>query len=221
MNRPTTILISRRAALSTLGIALGAFTTGRLTTGMSGTHFHIVRADDATPDATQTAERAELDALRTQIANPTVCVLPTETPEPSPTATATLEPPAATGTPVQYNDSWTVTVLGIAPAIPAASMVPTGQLLQVNYAVQNLTSEAHLPPFTQFTLTDAEGTSSGVDVLLNQTMFGSSGSEPVNGNASENRSVVFDFPTRTSTQFTFGSSDQPSFRISVAIQSRN
>ena len=215
--------MNRRTVLQLAGVAAASFLVGRTHQAKDAAHPAIVRAAGDSPDATATraAERNELDGMRTQIANPSACVLPTETATVSATATATLPPPSPAGATVRYSDTWEINVLSIAPAILPDSISPVGTVLQVNYELHNLTQDSALPPFVQFTLSDHVGTTVQVDIALNQTLFGSTGVLPVNGYATDSRSVAFDFPTKGGTQYIFGSSAAPGFRVALEIVNRN
>jgi hypothetical protein len=214
-NRRTFLVISG----ATAPVVIARYLHGAI--GSDGPSLAKAASTDVKATATRAAELDELESMRTKVAQALVCVNPTTTATPAPTATATQAPPAAAGTFVHYSGKWDIKVLSIAPALAPGSIAVNGRLLQVNYAMRNLTAKPALPPYIEFELADDLGHTSTFDLSINQALFGSAGALPVAGNATENRSVAFDFPNATSSAFIFRSSAEPEFRVLVTIQNNS
>jgi len=180
------------------------------------------RAQQAVADPTKTreAELAELDALRTQVAEPNVCTPPAIATPVSATATATPVPPAAVGSTIAYADRFEITVLGIAPLPAGGELESQGQLLQVNLTLLNTTRNAELPPFYAWLLIDATGQAYQVDPDASGEIGGSGWALHVAPGELASRSIVFDVLPNAGTAFTLESRDEPTFRVALAIESR-
>ena len=175
--------------------------------------------------ATRQAELEELRALQTQVAEPIQCTpapteppAPTETPIP-PTPTATVVPATASGEPTPYGEEWIVTVLGIAHVPAAGEHLPEGQFIRVNVTIQNLTNDALAPPFTDWMLVTTRGQAYDVDLLASNDIAGVGWGLNVGAGETADRALVFDVPADAGTSFVLESRREPSFRVSVALQS--
>jgi hypothetical protein len=193
MNRRTIVQLGSVAILSYAGGRFGPAVLGANSAGAVGT------PDAATPAGT-------------------ICARPETTSTPGPTAT--IVPAVAAGSALPYLDIWSITVLSIAPAVVTPNINPTGRLLQVRYAIQNVTAETHRPPLAEFSLTDDAGNRANIDLSLNQQVLGSGIGLSIAGNSTENRSLIFDFPNSSSAQFVLESTKDPAFRVAVEIVDR-
>ena len=193
INRRTLVQLSSVAVLSYVGGRFGPAVLGAHGVGAEGT------PDAATPVGT-VCEPAE--------AAPTL--------EP----TATVVPPVDAGTPLPYLSDWLITVQSIAPAVVTPDIKANGRLLQVRYAIQNITPDAQRPPLAEFSLVDERGDRANIDLSLNQAILGSSIGLFITGNSTENRSLIFDFPDQASTRFVLESKKDPTFRVRVEIINR-
>lgn len=207
----------RAAWLVGSGAALGAVTVPTLMSTRSTARAH---QEANAPTKTREAELDELHSLQTQVAEPDVCTpASTSTPLPA-TATPTVVPPIAAGQPIPYGDTWSVTILGIAP-VPAGGQVPTqGQLLRLNVVVANQTNDTVFPPFAEWLLTDASGQSYAVSSQASSALAGVGWRLPVGPGMTENRAMVFDLPSDAGTTFTLESRDEPTFRVALRIEAR-
>ncbi|HYP60466.1 MAG TPA: hypothetical protein VEQ36_08545 [Thermomicrobiales bacterium] len=212
----TRTMISRRvfvqrSALIATGVAIGAVARGQVSLGNS--------AVAATPDATATreAELEELNSLQTQVAQPLVCTpAPTSTPSP----TATQVPPSQTGVPLVYGNIWTITVLGIFPAMSPQDARLSGKLMQVNLTASHNNPVPKLPPLTELRLVDSQGRFSVPDIALNQSIFGSDWGLHVSPGVTANLSVVFDVAADAGDSFILESNADPTFRVAMTVEQR-
>jgi hypothetical protein len=214
INDRTTIsrrMFVQHSALVATGVALGAVARGQVSLGNS-----VIAA---TPDATATreAELEELHALQTQVAQPLACTpAPTSTPSP----TATPVPPSQTGVPLAYGDIWTITVLGISPAMSPPDAEVTGKLMQVNLTASHSAPTGKLPPLTDFRLVDSNGHFSVPSTALNQSVFGSGWGLHVSPGVTANLSVVFDVAADAGDSFILESNADPMFRVAMTVEQR-
>ena len=210
------MMISRRmfvqhSALIATGVAIGVVARGQFALGTS--------VGAATPDATATreAELEELHALQTQVAQPLVCTpAPTSTPSP----TATPVPPSQTGMPVAYGAIWTITVLGISPAMTPPDSKVTGKLMQVNLTASHNAPVGQLPPLTELRLVDSSGRFSVANTALNQAAFGVGWGLKISPGVTENLSVVFDVAADAGDSFILESNADPMFRVAMTVEQR-
>lgn len=211
----------RRAAWWLVALALVAgVALGRWNTGSPAI------AADPSPDATATraAELRELDALRTEVAQPAVCTpAPTQPPTATPTQepTATLVPAVAAGETVPYGDVWNVTVESVQLVSPPAGLAVDGQLIKVIVTIKNRTDKPHAPPFNDWRLVDAAGNryvvSSGATKVSGTRNYGLA----ITANGSERIELVFEVDPASGTAFTLESTEEPAFRVALAISTVN
>jgi len=220
IDAPSTTTTTRRrlirgAWLLGAGAVLGAAAIPSITSTMPSARAWQAAAD---PTKTREAELAELNALRTQVAEPGVCTPPVASPVPA-TATATPVPPAAVGATISYAGRFDITVLGIAPVPAGGGLESQGQLLQVNLTVLNTSRDAELPPFYSWLLIDASGQAYQVDPDASREIGGIGWDLNVATGELASRSVVFDVLPNAGTAFTLESRDEPAFRVALAIES--
>lgn len=213
--RPAT----RSLALAVLCLLIGA-AIGRSLPGMPAVNA-ATPAIDAT--ATRTAELAELNELRTKVAEPVVCTPPpTATPTSTPTVlpTPTVVPPVQVGTAIADKSGLVFTFLGVQPAPPPADADVAGQLLRVRFSVANPTDKPILLPFVGWRLVAPDGARYGVDIELTPVLEGVAWASPIGANQTEERSVVFVVPADAGTVFVLENEEDPTFRVELRIESR-
>jgi hypothetical protein len=218
---------SRAIVIMSTLLVLG-FIIGRLTAAGSG-----AAAADASPvsgaidaaGATRTAEHAELERLRTQVARtppPAVCTMPpTSTPTPSPTATATptLVPPVAAGQPLPYAGDWTVTVDDVSMLPNFFNLTPKGIYAKVSLTITNDTGKARAFPYKELDLRDAQGRTfvTPIEIISsNQAGWFS----PFAPNLPSDGFVIFDIATDATGPFILESTADPTFRVQIAPVAR-
>ena len=190
-----------------MGTVIGAASRGRLSADRD--------AVAATPDATATrqAELDELHALQTQVAEPLVC-------SPVPTATATQVPLATTGELLPYLDIWSITVLGIAPAVAPNDLRPDGKFMQLNLTAAHSASTPQLLALTKFVLTDSDGVFAVPGISVNQKFFGPGWALHIQPGVTENLSVIFDVAAAAGDSFILESNADPTFRVGMTVEQR-
>lgn len=207
----------RGAWLLGAGAVLGVAALPSVTSTSPSAH---ARQEVADPTKTREAELAELDALRTQVAETDVCASPVAASPVPPTPAAATVPPAVAGVMIPYADRFEITVLGIAPLPVGGGLQSQGQLLQVNLTILNTTRDAELPPFGTWLLIDASGQAYQVDPDASREVGGVGWDLHVAPGELASRSVVFDVLPNDGTTFTLESRDEPAFRVALAIESR-
>jgi hypothetical protein len=185
----------------------------------------VARAADPTVDATatRTAELAELNDLRTKVAQTVVCTPPatsTPTMTPEPTFTPTVVPVVPVGEAIQYGKTFTITVNGITDVGQPDDLQPNGRFLGVYVTMENLTNSPQWPSFDDWRLVDSSGKSYRLDSQATQNVFGKTWGLPVSKNATEERGVVFDVPVDVGDTFILESDTQPTFRVGLVLESR-
>jgi hypothetical protein len=199
-----------------------AFVIGRATAGQETVLAGSASLVDLEATATRMAELAELDQLRTQVAQPLVCT-PAATSTPQPTATplptATLVPPATAGLPMPYAGDWTVTV-DVAALVPTFDVLTAdGSYAIVRLALINHTATPRAFPYEELVLRDENG-----NIYLPDTQVRSVNaagwftivppSTPTDG------MVIFDIQTGAHGPFVLESSVDPTFRVEVSEEIR-
>jgi hypothetical protein len=184
-------------------------------------------AVDAT--ATRTAELAELNDLRTKVAQPAVCtpaatVTPTATPTPTNTATpeptATIVPAVPIGTEVTTANGLIFTFTAINPIPTPDSVEANGRLIRVTFRVSNESNDSKRVPLEEWRLVDATGNEFRVDTLALAQIDGVRWSFAVSAHDSENRSLIFDVTPDSGPVFTLESTVDPAFRVALPIEAR-
>jgi hypothetical protein len=169
---------------------------------------------DAT--ATRTAELAELDALRTQVAQqPTACAT-----NPTPAVTPTLVPPGEMGEPYPYAGAWTIVVKDASPVAPTGNSKPKGAFLRVNLTLTNNSQKPAVMYFANMVLVDTQGRAypfaenASHEILGNTYQFIIQPSLPVD------TPIIFDVASDAGTSFVLQSTTDPTFRVKVEIVQR-
>jgi hypothetical protein len=216
--RRETIPISKRALLwIVVGAILVGFVAGR-TAGGGGVG---AAATEPNATATRSAELAELDRLRTQVAQTAVCSpapSATATGTPAPTATATPVPPAAMGQPLAYVGDWTVVVKSFTVAPSSATYTPVGKLLQVSVTVTNNAAEHRALEFRDWSLVDEQGRTFQMSAEATSQLYGPSwylGSDP---SLPADYVIAFDVAVDAGPAFVLESTADPTFRVAVQVQ---
>ncbi len=213
---------------TTLLVALGALVVGFLAGqawlgGPASAQTATVVPSEAT--ATREAELAELERLRTQVAQtpPAVVCTPaptaTATPTPAPTATPTSVPPVAAGEPVPYGDDWTVTVTGLGLSPNIGDQVATGVFATVELTVRNEGTQTAAFPFDQLVLLDSAGRTFQVSVTgsVAARLRGPAGwGTPFDPGIPADAVVVFDVAAASEGPFVLESTTDPTFRVEVS-----
>ena len=91
-------------------------------------------------------------------------------------------------------------------------------LLKVNLDVQNISAGPKKIPALTFTLTDTNGVQTGVAANLINDVVGPDPLLAIDGNSTKDLALPFVFPDATVTDFIFSSTQNPAFRIALAIQ---
>ena len=213
-------VFSRRHVLQSLtvlgtGVAVGAAAGRRANVPLAG----AASTQVADPTETRRAELAELDDLRTQVAQPVVCT-PAATVEANPSPTATEVPLSTAGVALPYLDIWTITPLGIAPAPGSQEPRPAGQFMQVNLSVGHSAGSGQILPYGDFTLTDSAGRIAVVDQEVNRAVFGNGWLLAISPGVEEIRGLIFDVPADAGDAFTLESNADPTFRVALEIEER-
>lgn len=213
-------VVSRRAVLQYAVVLGSGIGVGKVLTGGAPGDRVASAALQATPDptATREAELRELEELRTKVAQPATCVPPPTATAVPPTSTATQVPLASMGTPVPFYEIWTVTVLGIAPAISPPDLSPAGQFMRVNMTVSHSANTPKLLPITDFVLTDSAGRFSAVAIATNQAILGGTWALATAPGVVENRSVIFDVAADAGDTFILESPGDPTFRVGIKVE---
>jgi hypothetical protein len=168
------------------------------------------------PDATATrsAEVAELDALRTQVAQqPSAC------PE-TPVVTPTLVPAGEMDQPYSYTDAWTVIVHDAQPVTAPAEVKPNGALLRVNLTLANNGSKRELFPFLDLVLVDSQNRTFLVSLGGSNAIIGADWNFFIDPSIPVDKSVIFDVATDAGTSFVLQSTSEPTFRVNVEVVQR-
>jgi hypothetical protein len=208
-----------RRTLTRISLTFGAGTAfGAVVKNVSGWDRAASAASTtvADPTATREAELAELHALQTEVARPQEC-----TPAvPTPTPTATLVPLSQTGEPLAYGEAWTVTVLGINPAIIPDGSQPTGKFMQVNLELSHSAREAQIFPYADLILTDSTGKFSLVSQGASRAFQGNSWLSAIVPGTTELRSMIFDVAADAGDSFILESNADPTFRVAMTVEQR-
>jgi hypothetical protein len=176
----------------------------------------IAAADEPDATATRTAELAELDTLRTQVAQqPSACP---QTPTPS--ATATPVPAGDMGQPYAYTDAWTVVVKDAEPVNAPTDVQPKGAFLKVNLTITNNGGEHALFPFTDLQLIDSQNRTFLVSQEGSTTIIAPNWDYFIDPSIPVDKSVVFDVATDAGASFILQSATEPTFRVNVEIVQR-
>jgi hypothetical protein len=178
-------------------------------------------------------ELAELERLRTQVAqtpvgvvctpppSPTNTTVPSPTPTPSPTATPTPVPPAAMDEPLPYPENWTIAVTGIASATNIGDNIPDGIFMIVSLTVTNNEATERFFPYGDFVLVDDQGRPFVEDVFLASRV---PIDQPINfqfpPSLPLDTAIVFDVATDVGTSFILESTADPTFRVKADIEMR-
>jgi len=184
-------------------------------------------AVDAT--ATRTAEIAELNDLRTKVAQPVVCtplatatptVTPTPTSTPTPEPTATTVPAVPIGTELSTTDGLTYTFTAIS-TIPTPDVANVdGRLIRVTFSVTNTSNDRVRVPVGEWRLVDASGNRYSADTELMANIDGPRWSLAVPPHESDDRALIFDVPVDSGSEFTLESTADPAFRVALPIVAR-
>lgn len=182
-------------------------------------------ADPASPEATATraAELAELDALRTKVAQPEVCTpAATETPTatPSPEPTATQVPAVAAGTAIAYGTDWKITIHSIQTIAAPDGIKVNGQLVKVTLTLENVSNAPHAAPFGEWRLVDAAGNRYKASTTATERAGTHGFGVPIDAHATEDRALVFDIAVDAGTSFVLESTKDPTFRVQLAFEAR-
>lgn len=221
----TRAMASKAIVFSAFALMLG-FAIGRLSAGGAGVW---AATTSGTPDpaaaTTQTAERIELDRLRTQIAraaSPAACTPPpTSTPQPSPTPTAvpTPVPPAAAGQPLPYAGDWTVQVIDLALLPNFSDLTPQGIYARVSLLITNNTGTARSFPYDELVLRDEQGRTF-VTPLEIKTRNEAGWFSPFPPFLPTDGFVIFDIATDATGPFILESTADPTFRVQIVLEQR-
>ena len=179
----------------------------------------LAQESDATPISA--AESAELEALRTQVAQtpePAVC-----TPQPTPTAAAptptpTLVPASPSGAPLSYlQGAWTVTVTGASQVAGSDAVTATGMFLQIGLTVVNNTANPESFPFHDLQLVDAQGRTFVLASGAMTTLLGPGWAFRIAPALESEQAAIFDVATDAGSTFTLQSTEDPTFRVAVEL----
>lgn len=170
---------------------------------------------DAT--ATRTAELAELDDLRTKVAQPVVC---TPAPDPTVTPTPTIAPPVPAGQEMTYGDDWTIVVVNMQPVRAPDGVDATGQLVLIQLQLKNETDGKEIPPFTELRLVGPDGAVGRVHLDASSEIVGPLWINAIPAGASEERGVVFDMPGAGGGAYVLESDADPTFRVELELEQR-
>jgi hypothetical protein len=172
-------------------------------------------------DATSTrrAELEELDSLRTQVAQSTVCVLgtPVATAMSTPTVLPTEVPPAAMGKALPYTGDWTVTVSGFVAA-PQVDATGSGRYVQVSVTVTNNVADTRTFPFRDLILADASGRIFLLADDVTTQLYGPSWYLGVPPSLETPFRLVYEVAADAGTAFILESKSDPTFRVAVQLQ---
>jgi hypothetical protein len=173
-------------------------------------------ANEPDATATRTAELAELDALRTQVAQqPSACPQ-----TPTPAATPTPVPAGDMGQPYPYTDAWTVVVKDAEPVLSSGDVQPKGAFLKVNLTITNNRSEHELFPFTDLQLVDGQNRTFLVSQEGSNAIIATNWDFFIDPSIPVDKSVVFDVATDSGTSFILQSTTEPTFRVKVEVVQR-
>ncbi|MFL5758353.1 MAG: hypothetical protein ACJ789_01365 [Thermomicrobiales bacterium] len=169
---------------------------------------------DAT--ATRTAELAELERLRTQVAQqPTACANNL-----TPAVTPTLVPPAEMGQPHPYGDAWTLVVRDAEPAVPRGDTMPSGVFLQVNLTLTNNTQKSKVMLFADLVLVDGQGRAYLFAEQASRSILGDTYQFIIEPSLSVDTAIIFDVAPDAGTSFVLQSAKDPTFRVKVEVIQR-
>jgi hypothetical protein len=176
-------------------------------------------AADVNATATREAELAELDALRTEVAQPKICTpAPTETPARTPTPTEV--PLAATGVPLPYLGDWTVTVTGVSPAPIFKDTKPAGKFMQVNLTLAHESRDSQFMAVSDFLLIDSQGRYSTPLSMGSAAMVDQGWQYEVAPGVTKNRAIIFDVAADAGDSFILESKADPTFRVAMTVEQR-
>jgi hypothetical protein len=175
-------------------------------------------ASAAEPDATatRTAELAELDQLRTQVAmQATACADDSQ-----PTATPTQVPAGEMGQEHPYADGWTVIVIDAVSVPSTDAAKPTGAFLQVNLKLTNNGRENEIFPFNELVLVDSQQRSYTISTSASRELIAQDWDFFVEPSKPTVKPVIFDVAPDAGTSFVLESTSDPAFRVKVEIVQR-
>jgi hypothetical protein len=215
-----------------VGLLLVALATGIVATEVaSGPPVTAATATPTAPaivaTATRQAELAEISALRTEVADLRTQVArltgATATPTPAPSPTPTPVPPAAMNVPLDYLDSWTISITDVTTAGSIAgenrSVTAEGMFVVVQMMVTNNTRDQQRLELGELILVDP--LDRVFEPNLEATLM-ATGNLTMRFPPSipTESAIVFDVTTDAGDSFILESRSDPTFRVQLQVVQR-
>jgi hypothetical protein len=177
----------------------------------------VASANTAGADATATrsAELAELNQLRTQVAEQaTACA----TAQPSPTPTQ--GPAGEMGQEHQYGDIWTVVVVDAVPVPGTDTVKPKGMFMEVHLILTHHEPINKAFPFHELVLVDSQDRPYTVAANESRELIAPGWDAYTEPSQPTARTILFDVAPDAGTSFVLESTMNPAFRVKVEIVQR-
>jgi hypothetical protein len=197
-------------------LIVSALLLGFIAGRMVGPNPHVnAAATEPDATATRTAELAELEQLRTQVAaQATACA------DDDPSPTPTQVPAGEMGNAYPYGDAWTVIVIDAVPVPGTNATQPNGAFLRVNLTLTNSGRENKIFPFHELVLVDNQQRSFAISADAARQLIAQDWDFFVEPSQPTAKSVIFDVAPDAGTTFVLESTTNPAFRVNVAIAQR-